>query len=369
MTDDNTLTKHLMNFRDQVLRFASEKDHQHQIGNKTDTNKSIPDAYTKLAQHNHATTSNEFGVGDENNYGHVKLQNSVTSNSSNGVKSSGISTAITTAISNLKTELEGKLQTKLSIVKEVKSTSTDDTIPTSKAVWDALTSYEDILSGVSLAKPKLTTANIENITEPGYYRQNSKTAKYFNYAGKMINYNQGLIKVEVADNRVIQHVYATEKVQSGNSTYYKLNGCEYRRYGVGEVATNAEGNTMNINWNVSPWHAVHIPYRSISPIKHSGPGIDNDSIVVFENTAGFIFHWDQNATDDDRYNVHAPLYEYAEICTFGEELPIRGPYVFSNLIGRMDIKITSTGMYIRSNVQPGGHIIEVHETFFVPRNH
>lgn len=364
MADDNSLTKHLMNLKEQILRFAAEKEHTHLTSN-------ITDAYSKLAKKNHADTSNSFGAATSSKYGHVKLidnvieENSDTEDASSTVKSSGIYTAINNAITTLRTEIDNIVNDKIYFVTEHLEEWENDTIedidkkekyaiPTAKAVWDAIENYDNLFIGVSLDKPKVTSSDIDNIKTPGYYKSNNPTRKTFNYGNQSIYYDQGLIKVEKADDRIIQHVHATELASSGNNSYYKLNGCEYRRY------------YANGEWK--EWHVAHIPYRSIAPISHSGPGIDNNSIQIFENTAGFIFHWDQNATDDDRYNIQAPLYEYAEICTFSQELPIRGPYVFSNLIGRMDIKITSTGMYIRSNVQPGGRIIEMHETYFVPRN-
>lgn len=352
MADDNSLTKHLMNLKEQVLRFAAEKEHTHLIAH-------ITDAYQKLAKKNHADTSDAFGAATSEKYGHVKVETSVTSTSTNPVQSKAINTKITNAINNLKTELEGKLQEKIYFVTEHLEEWENDEIedidekikyavPTAKAVWDAIENYDDLFIGVSLDKPKSTSANIDDIKTPGFYKSNNPSQKTFIYFNQAICYNQGLIKVVKVGDRVIQHVYATE------SSSLKLNGCEYTRYYANGV------------WN--EWHAAHIPYKSIAPIRSTGPGIDNNSIQIFENTAGFIFHWDQNATSDDRYTITAPLYEYTEICTFSEELPIRGPYVFGNLIGRMDIKITSTGMYIRSTVQPGGRIIEMHETYFVPRN-
>ena len=189
--------------------------------------------------------------------------------------------------------------------------------------------------------------------DAGYYLQTGN--RHFSYGGETIYYTNALIRVEKQSNRVIQHVYATSKVTSNGTTTYKINGSEYTRWG-----------TSATDWKA--WHVAHKPYTKTVRACHWGPGVDSGSVVVYENTAGYIIRWKQENDQQNSYVVNTPLYEYTDLCTFNPALPITGPYIFSNLIGRMDVKITADKMQIRSNIAPGGRIIQVNETYFVPRN-
>lgn len=368
---DNEIYDHILYIKEQVLRFAPPK--------------------------NHASNNDNYGKGDANNYGHVKVDNTVTT-SSNPPKGSAVITYVENKISNatstLKNELQEKiniitsinedttektsecyniptakaiwdnLQPRLNIVTEINSNSTDSTegkynIPTAKTIWNALSSYKDLLVGVDLSMPKPYQGNIDDLIEPGYYKMNHnvESPKVFIYGGKNIYYTNALVTVKKDSNRIIQHVCATEKVTTPNSTEftYKINGTEFTRY-----ITN-DGNTPVFG----DWHAAHIPYTKTGRAQNL---INVNSITVHENTSGFIIHWKQTNDKQNSYSVTTPLYEYTDICTFNPPLPITGPYIFSNLIGRMDIKITANKMQIRSNIAPGGRIVEVDETYFVPRD-
>jgi hypothetical protein len=170
----------------------------------------------------------------------------------------------------------------------------------------------------------------------------------FLHGNETIYYKNGLIKVEKSNNIIIQHVYSVDKNTK------KLNSCEYTRKG------------SNGNWD--SWYVTHKPYTKYQGTITYGTGVDQGSIEVYENTAGFIIKWNQTNNNQQRYPITAPLYEFTRVCSFNPPLPIDGPYVFGNLIGRMDIRITNKQMDIRSTVVPGGRIIEMHETYFVPRN-
>lgn len=354
MSDDNGLTQHLLFLKEQVLRFAAAINHKHKV-------KDIEDLNDQFAPKNHASESNQYGEGTSTQYGHVKTDDNVT-DSINPVKASGIIQYVTEEINKLYDKLKNELQDKLNIVTSITGDTpekTDDkyNIPTAKAVWDAIVGYEDLFTGRSWDKPKEIDISIDELVEPGYYLQIGTSNRYFTYGGEIIFYVNGLIRVEKQSNRVIQHVYTTSKITSGNETTYKINGSEYTRWG-----------TSTTDWKA--WHVAHKPYTKTNRavITSTCKGVDEGSIVVYENTAGFMIHWDQYKQDQQRYPVSAPLYEYADVCYFEPALPIKGPYVFGNLIGRMDIKITSDKMQIRSNVNPGGRIIEMHEAYFVPRN-
>ena len=201
--------------------------------------------------------------------------------------------------------------------------------------------------------------HINDLIEPGYYiEEENNNDRTFIYAGETIPYMNGIIVVERQSNRIIQHVYATEEVTVNNTRTWKLNGTEYRRWGIYE--------NNSTRWQ--KWHLTHKPYTRISRISGLGPGVNNGSVEIYENTAGYIIKWNQNNSNQDEYPISAQVYQYADVCTFYPHLPIQEPYVFGNLIGRFDIKITKDKMQIRSNVPQGGRIIEMHETYFIPRN-
>lgn len=344
----NEETSHIMFLKEQILRFAAAINHKHSA-------KDI-DGINNYSQKPHASSGTEHGKGDANKYGHVKVNDSVDGElveNDMPVSSTGIKAYVTDQIDTLEETLKNTLQSKLNIVTSITKNSTNSQVPTALAVWNALTSYKDLLIGIDLARPQSINKNLNEMINAGYYKQTGH--RHFSYGGETIYYTNALIKVEKQANRVIQHVYATNPVTSDGKTTYKINGCEYTRWG-----------TSTTNWGA--WHCVHKPYTKTTRAKNWGAGVDSNSVIVYENTAGFIIHWDQYKQDNDKYPISANLYEYAKVCDFDPPLPIKGPYVFGNLIGRMDIRITSSKMEIRSNVSKGGRIIEMHETYFVPRN-
>ena len=131
---------------------------------------------------------------------------------------------------------------------------------------------------------------------------------------------------------------------------FKLNGKKYLRIFDGE-------------W--SKPSLIYTPNMSIEPY-YENP-IDGIRITITETTAGFIFNWKQENNDDNSYKVQKDFYEYETLCTF-TDLPIGdNPYIFGNLIGKMDVRITKNDMSIRSTLSKDSKIKNVNETFFVPR--
>lgn len=353
----------------------------------------------EIAKHaapkNHTDETNKYGEATEGLYGHVKLNQNVEDNN-NPVSSAGIIQYVNDIVSNkynintdnitneyqtngrynipttktvldkideLKNYLTTTLQSKINITNTLDTNSTDDQIPTAKVVFDTISNNDELI-GIDLSKPKNYQGEIDKLTLPGYYimGDNIDTSKTFNYGGESISYTNGLVTVKTQTNRIIQHICTTSKVLSANNSNeytYKINGSEYTRYGT-------YNDNETVTWR--PWHLVHKPYSKTTRVASLGQNIDDNSIEVYENTAGFIIKWQQNNDNQNRYFVHAPLYTYVDMCTFNPSLPISGPYVFSNLIGRMDVKITPTKMQIRSNIAPNGYIDNIDETYFVPRN-
>lgn len=346
--ENNEKISHIMFLKEQVLRFAAAIDHSHDIGSITGLN--------DYAKKEHKSDISEYGAGDDAHYGHVKVNNDVNTPSDGDMPASvnAIKTYINNKLNELKNQLKNELQSTLDIITHIDDNSTNNQIPTARAVLNAIKSNSD-LEGASLNNPKSIDKNIDEINTPGYYLQTGH--RYFKYNNnENVYYTNAIIEVHKQSNRIVQHVYATSKVTNDTDTSaYKINGSEYTRWG------------MNIDaWK--PWHVAHKPYTKTSRAVSLGRGVDSNSVTVYETTAGFIIQWNQNNSQQNQYPVSAKLYQYEEVCKFSPPLPISGPYVFGNLIGRMDIKITPTNMSIRSTVSPGGRIIEMKETYFVPRN-
>ena len=344
--------EHILYLKDQILRFAAPKNHKHVTDDVEDLN-------SKYATKKHTSTNaNEIGAGTKDVYGHVKVDDEVK-DSSNPVQNTKIKEYIDTAASDLNADIE-EINDKIDyqILKStdgINSSSTDKQLPTALTVWEALTSYDDILNGVTIRTPSEYGNSLETLTTPGYYIYKKDTPTYFIYGGEQIFYNGALIEVRANDGHIIQYVYATEQSTQDGNTIYRLNGEQYTRW---KKSTG--------DWKA--WHCAHKPYKETTRVSELGENVDAGSVTVHENTAGFIIRWNQSKQPEDQYPISAPLYQYAKVCDFYPPLPIKGPYVFGNLIGRYDIKITSSKMEIRSNIPPTGRIIGVHETYFVPRN-
>ena len=361
--EGNEKTSHVLFVKEQVLRFAAKINHTH-------TTNDITDISEKYAPKKHDTSGKTYGIGSTDKYGHVKVDANVNTSSTNPVQSKGIASAISSAVTSLESKINNIISEKLYIVTEhlEEWEFNDDVedvdgkikkaIPTAKAVYNAMKNYKDLLIGIDLARPLSINKDIDIITDAGYYIQTG--LRSFSYGGETIYYTNGLIKVEKQANRLIQYVHSTSKITSGGQTTYKINGCEYVRWGA------IYPDRPIPVWN--SWEVSHKPYTKTIRACNFGTGVDGDGVRVFENTGGFIIHWDQIYQPDDRYPVTAELYEYTTVCEFNPPLPITGPYVYGNLIGRFDIKIEAEKMQIRSNVSKGGRIIHMHETWFVPRN-
>ena len=354
MAEENSKITSLMFLKEQVLRWAAGKIHQH-------TCEDISDLSNNYAPIKHADSSNKYGEGTSEQYGHVKVDSTINDNSTNPVQNKVIKGYVDTIKITLMTSIDNIINKKIKFITSSDTIANNQIdkdgdkygIPTAKAVWEAIKNYDNLFYGVSLAKPINIDENINNLINPGYYLQTG--TRYFSYGGEAIYYTNALIKIEKQSNRIVQHVYATSKITTNETTTYKINGAEYTRWGTGTE-----------DWK--PWHVIHKPYTKTTRVCNLGNGVDEGAITLYENTAGFIIHWDQYAQEQDKYPISAKLYEYTTVCEFSPALPITGPYVIANLIGRFDVKITSNKMQIRSTVNPGGRIIEMHETWFVPRN-
>ena len=200
------------------------------------------------------------------------------------------------------------------------------------------------------AHPTITTDVIDNIVEPGYYQYTGSLATV-TCGPDTIHYKNGFIRVEEHNDHIIQHLYSTSVVESN----YIVNGEEYIRYGY-KTGTNT------YNWD--KWYVKHIPYRERSDLINDGSIPDDiDNFTIYESTAGYTFKWSQS---EDRYQLPMQQYQFYTIAEF-TSLPIEEPYVFGNLIGHVDIKISKDSFKIRSTNRQGEYVTGVSNTFFVPR--
>ena len=97
----NEETSHIMFVKEQVLRFAAAIKHTHVV-------KDITDLDNQYAPKNHKSSNSTYGVGDKNNFGHVKVDEVIDSSSTNPVQNSkvkeyvdGIKTTLTNSINAL----------------------------------------------------------------------------------------------------------------------------------------------------------------------------------------------------------------------------------------------------------------------------
>ena len=352
----NEGSQHVLYLKDQVLRFASPKNHTHNKNDILDENEEVP-ILDNYAEKSHSSPNTDYGVASTTNYGHVKLNNEVNGNNTNSnmpVSATGILNYVTDSISSLRNEINSLLDNKVvsSTDEEIENKNTNDYIPSMATMVQAISEYNNTLEGIDLKRPRSTTESINNITDAGYYEINSPE---FLSIG---NAQNGFLEVIKKDNSVIQKLYPVKSLIGENDEeVYEFTGDIYIR-----------------NKNISGWQEWKVLYKPptrifcIDESNGLGDNVDPNSISIRENTSGFVIQWEQNQTEDKSYIVTSPQYQYKKICSFSPELPIDGPYIFGNVIGRMDVKITSTGIELRTNIPAGGKIVQVNETYFIPRN-
>lgn len=293
--------------------------------------------------------------------------NNVTSNSSKPVKSSGIVTYVTNAINNaIQTFQTGTLPsiiqenittnmfdyaTKTSLNNYLKKTDAQNTYATKTEL--AENSNTNIY-----ANPQLTQTKIDQLLLPGYYQYVGSDATFYCKPDN-IHYTNGLIRVEKQGNHLIQHVYATS--YSTSAQKYKIDGREFVRYGY----TSTANDITTPHWE-STWRVANIPWKKRNDLlKLRGTNISENGFSIYECTAGYVFQWKQSGTQQ-AYTLPMTQYSYASVYTF-KDLPITGPYVFGNLIGHIDIKITENDFRVRSVNKKNEKIVGVNESYFVPR--
>lgn len=231
---------------------------------------------------------------------------------------------------------------------------------TQKAILDYITNLlqnyttdnelTEALQGITPNNPIITNLIFNNeINEnlynlpAGYYKIDTDEANTISIPPNDVFYKNGLLEIKQIGDEKIYHLYATSNI---NGTY-KLNGQEYIKYGNND------------------WRIYKIPQKErVDLLKDAGKNVDKNSLTIYENTSGYIFNWKQN---NNRFELPVDQNTWTSIYKY-KNLPITGEYIFGNLIGHCDIKITGNEMFIRSIDKKDENIEGVNTTFFVPRN-
>jgi hypothetical protein len=316
----------VVNLREEIEKYAAPVNHTHT-------------AYTPV------TTVTTTGTKAVQSKGIVKYINSVLNNFPN---KSEVTSLIEEKISNA---------INITMSDYVKTTSLANYLTTENAESE-YAKKTDIPSDINFyAHPTTTTTKIDNLILPGYYQYVGNDAT-FSCKPDNVHYTNGLIKVEQQSNHLIQHVYATS--YSSSAQKYKIDGREFVRYGY----TSTTNDTVTKNWG--QWRVANIPWKKRNDLlKNRGTNVSENGFSIYECTAGYVFKWQQSG-EQQKYTLPMNQYDYGSIYTF-EELPIVSPYIFGNLIGRIDVKITENDFKIRSTSKRNEDIVGVDNTYFVPR--
>lgn len=319
----------IMNLRDEVLTFASHKNHTHNQ-NDIDGMTDLMSLINSKAPKNHSDSTNQYGEATTEQYGHVKLTDEILG-TGNGVPTE-------TAVKNyIDAKTAGLDPSSLNI-------------PTDNHIRDLATSvlnntltndfFNSKLTQKTAIYPKDTTSAPNSITTIGYYRLTG--TGNITYGNQSYSYHNAFLRVTYNGSRYIQLIQLNNSVEFMRTRYKKTDG----------------------TWAWSYWHMHYMPYtENASVVKKASDNNEYQNISVYETTAGYIIRWKRSGN----FTLTVSQYNYDKICGFSPALNITGPFIFGNLVGKSDVRITSTEMQIRSTDQKGQYISGINETFFVPR--
>lgn len=321
----------IVNLKDTILTYAAAINHTH-------------DGYisrSELDTHEQKNAQTEMG--------HTQLDNNITSTTNNPVAGKTIYNWVTTQLSNY-TNTSGLSDL---LRNYYNKTQIDNLLAEINTKLGKVTTD---WSGHSITNPKKTTTKINNLINPGYYLFTGDGT--FSCSPDTVSYKNGLIRVEKQSNHIIQHVYSTS--YSSSSQKYKIDGRIFVRHGYTTTESNG---TVKPHWD--PWSVSHLPWRERKDlVKSIHSSVDN--FKIYECTAGYVFQWKQNGSRE-AFVLPMNKYDYINVCTFKKTLPIVSGYVVGNLIGHLDIRVTTESFKARSINNKGETIIGVDVSYFVPR--
>lgn len=340
MSNKSQVIEKKFNIKEEILKTAALKTHFHPnyvtVDQLTDNYLTVDNIdsqfYTIPAADNKFLTKEEH-IGTkatETQAGHLKITNKITP-----INDDQLTITQSAILGRINDLLLNYVQTS-TLNDKFNGRDFNNPISINKNIVDIINIAEGKVSGQTL--------------QPGFYK--------INYNGTItvvphsINYQNGILEIKKSTNNgsqnsYIYHLYAT--------TNNQLNGEEYIGYSF-------EKN----DYGHQKWRAYKVPQKEIrNIIGDRGTNVDANSLTINENTSGFIFTWKQH---NERFKLPVVQNNYTTIYNFTEELPITGEYIFGNLIGHCDIKITKNKISLRSIDQEGEIIEGVNASFFIPRN-
>ena len=321
MSNENT--EEIFNLKEEILKVASKKNH----------------AWTQ-------ESNNNYGEANGTTWGHVKVQSEIPVE--NDTKNNDCATIgaikgyvinkITNQINTLTESITGLSNNKLD--KTTFNTEKETKDNEINTINTSITSIQNNINNLhTFNNTKNTETDIDALTTPGYYSYATKPVLKYG----LNDIKCGIVTVKkINDNSIVQYIESTDPVSG-----------------------NLDGNIYTRLLNGSNWSELEVVKRNNIEEKEYTVDETDTKVVVKENTAGYTITWIQTS-ENKTYTVTADLYEYAHLCNFEEQLLI-DEYIFGNLIGKMDVRITSTGMQVRSTLAPNNVIKNVHETYFIPR--
>ena len=314
------VTETVLNVKQEISDFAAPKNHTHS-------------EYLKNTETvTYLTNEHSDTVATNNTLGHVIVDTTVK-DSENPVSNSAVK----------------------AYVDEIPKITLDNTVTensthgvTSKAVFTAINNAKQDMStaGLSTSNPKEETVeSFNDIKTPGIYKMTTNVS--MPNKPDIDTKNSILTVLKMSDN--ITHILNLP------------NGNEYRRNGT--IINN------NITWD--SWKLSYMPFQKYTaPLSDATYNNDVHDIEIFQDTSGYTIRWDQTynpiGNNQVYFTTHLTQHEYKHVVKFNKNLDIVGPYVFSNIVASIDVKIQPDGIYLRST-KTNHQVHGINETYFIPR--
>ncbi len=317
------ITEKILNLKDEVLKWAAPKIHSHP---EYEGNNTVP---------NHADITNKYGEGTDKLYGHVKVDTSLNTTSNNPVQNKKITEAINNKASSQHTH------------------TIDDITDLSNNLGSYIKGTYQNPKTLEETKP----GYIEGLVTPGvYYAKNI----YFNDttwrdpSSTGSASTPGLICVYEINKQKHQHIIT-------------MLGREWKRY----AKINGLDNDGNVtSWGWGPWY---LSFTS-SPINIEDKVIEAyntnvHNIQILEDQNGYTIIWDQASSAHPKF-YSGPYQDWKHAVLFRQSstLQMKGKFVIGDIMGKMDVRIDQSGLYVRYNGNPNTPISDISNfAYYIPK--
>lgn len=316
------ITEKILNLKDEILKWAAPKVHSHP---EYESNNTIP---------NHADVSNKYGQGTDKLYGHVKVDSVLKEDSINPIQNRKVTEAI-----NNKSDINHTHK-----LTDINNLS------------DALTDY---IKGTYQNPIVLTDVNdnyIDTLIDPNVY--SSKKIWFSDNTWRDPSSTgtasiPGLINVYSINGQLCQHIITNI-------------GREWKRYA--KVKFDNDGNVSSWVWG--PWFLSF----TINPINIEDKVIESynnnvHNIQILENHHGYIIIWDQASSAHPKFYSGAyQSWKHVALFRKSSSLQMQGKFVVGDIMGKMDLRIDQTGIYVRYNGNPNTPISDISNfAYYVPK--